>query len=71
MERKIDWEIEEVPVTVEYEVEPYHPGDLHSPPSGGYVYVTDILVKGISIGAIVGDNIISQLEEELSELEKQ
>jgi hypothetical protein len=68
MENNIDLEVEGIDFKVYYEVDPYDPGDRYTPPSGGGVFVTDILLKGVSIIDIIKEDIISNIENQITEL---
>ena len=68
MEKNIELEVEGIDFKVYYEIDPYDPGDRYNPPSGGGVFVTDILLKGVSILDIIKEDIISNIEKQISEL---
>lgn len=68
MEKNIELEVEGIDFKVYYEIDPYDPGDRFTPPSGGGVFVTDILLKGVSVIEVLKEDIISKIENEISEL---
>ena len=62
---KIDRNVQEVELTIEFHYEPYNPGDYNNPPEGGYVSIEDVIHKGESIYELINYSIIEQLEDEI------